>query len=95
MKGCAGPAELMAQQNVVPTGGEVIRHHLDLLVRASAGTVRTHQTMLNLQGMLSADNQCACSASATLELETAPWERVIPLAFGSEDSPDHCRGPDH
>ena len=38
----------MAKQNGVPTVGEVIQEHIDLLVRPSAGTVRTYQTMLNL-----------------------------------------------
>jgi len=38
----------VAKQNGVPTVGEVIQEHIDLLVRPSAGTVRTYQTMLNL-----------------------------------------------
>lgn len=39
---------LVARQNGVPTVGEVIQEHIDMLVRPSAGTVRTYQTMLNL-----------------------------------------------
>ena len=39
---------IVAMQMKVPTVGEVIQEHLDLLVRPSAGTVRTYRTMLNL-----------------------------------------------
>ena len=39
---------IVAMQAKTPNVGEVIQEHLDLLVRPSAGTVRTYQTMLNL-----------------------------------------------
>lgn len=32
----------------VPTVGEVIQEHIDLLIRPSSGTVKTYQTMLDL-----------------------------------------------
>ncbi|WP_231391739.1 tyrosine-type recombinase/integrase [Arthrobacter sp. 35W] len=39
---------LVAKESNLPTVAEVIQEHLDLLVRPSAGTIRTYQTMLNL-----------------------------------------------
>lgn len=39
---------IVAMQAKVTTVGEMIEEHLDLLVRPSAGTVRTYRSMLNL-----------------------------------------------
>ncbi|WP_426007383.1 hypothetical protein ACPFL9_10100 [Paenarthrobacter sp. NyZ202] len=39
---------LLDNRAVIPTVGEVIQEHNDLLVRPSRGTVKTYQTMLDL-----------------------------------------------
>ena len=39
---------ILTNEKRLPTVAEVILEHIDLLVRASSGTVETHQTMLEL-----------------------------------------------
>ncbi|WP_254779793.1 site-specific integrase [Arthrobacter sp. cf158] len=39
---------LMDNRAKIPTVGEVIQEHIDLLIRPSSGTVKTYQTMLDL-----------------------------------------------
>lgn len=39
---------ILTNQKRVPTVGEVIQEHIDLLIRPSSGTVKTYQTMLDL-----------------------------------------------
>jgi hypothetical protein len=39
---------LLDNRAVIPTSGEVIQEHIDLLVRPSRGTVKTYRSMLDL-----------------------------------------------
>ena len=39
---------LLDNRAKIPTVGEVIQEHIDLLIRPSSGTVKTYQTMLDL-----------------------------------------------